>query len=94
MTHPNSINGNHLTSIFDAPETMEIFQNTKLNEEKGRINSDPASLIQNLIFHFPNFFLNPIRPNNPEPRRSNVAGSGTGVIAPPQNCHSTSQDEV
>jgi len=39
----------------------------------------PFPLDKRILVYLLNFFLNPRRPTTPDPRRSRVAGSGTGV---------------
>jgi len=56
-------------------------------EKKGRTIFDPALKILGLVadYLFLNFLLNAASPIRPEPSRSMVAGSGTGLILETKN---------
>lgn len=81
MVHCRHIVKKSLESTIPRPEDG-VFQ----DQIKKAEPLDPALIFDDRLGYFLNFLLNPIRPINPEPKRSMVAGSGTIAIL---NAYST-----
>jgi len=71
--------------VRTSPTTLQWGDDLRVDDyrrkqtKKAEPNDPAFPLYQSGWFYFLNFLLSPTSPSRPEPRRSMVAGSGTGA---------------